>query len=137
MTDPYSVLGVAPNASDEEVKKAYRELCKKYHPDLYNNNPLANLAEEKFKEVQQAYRDIMDMREGNGIYSQNGYNQGSYNQGDYNQNYNNTQYDNYGNNYGRGPQNTGYNYTMCDCCCDLWCLDTMCECMGGDLCACC
>ncbi len=56
MSDPYSVLGVSPNASDEEIKKAYREkLARKYHPDNYQNNPLADLAEEKMKEVNEAY----------------------------------------------------------------------------------
>ena len=46
MTDPYIVLGVKPDASDEEIKRAYRELARKYHPDNYQNNPLADLAEE-------------------------------------------------------------------------------------------
>ena len=58
MNDPYSVLGVSPNASDEEIKKAYRELARKYHPDNYQNNPLADLAEEKMKEINAAYEQI-------------------------------------------------------------------------------
>ena len=49
MRDPYSVLGVSPGASDDEIKHAYRALAKKYHPDAYVNNPLADLAQEKMK----------------------------------------------------------------------------------------
>ena len=64
MNDPYEVLGVSRNASDEEIKKAYRELIRKYHPDSYEGNPLADLAEEKFREVQEAYDNIMKSREG-------------------------------------------------------------------------
>lgn len=59
MTDPYKVLGVSPDASDEEIKKAYRKLCMKYHPDANVDNPNKAQAEEKFKEVQQAYEAIM------------------------------------------------------------------------------
>ena len=66
MNDPYGVLGVSANASDEEVKKAYHELARKYHPDNYHDNPLADLAQEKMKEVNEAYNDIMRMREGGG-----------------------------------------------------------------------
>ena len=66
MRDPYSVLGVNSNASDDEIKKAYRELARKYHPDSYQNNPLADLAEEKMKEVNEAYDAIMKMRSGGG-----------------------------------------------------------------------
>lgn len=62
MNDPYSVLGVSPNASDEEIKKAYRELARKYHPDNYQNNPLADLAEEKMKEINEAYETITKQR---------------------------------------------------------------------------
>ena len=58
MKDPYSILGVSPNASPDEVKKAYRELARKYHPDNYQNNPLADLAEEKMKEINEAYDAI-------------------------------------------------------------------------------
>ncbi|MCL1835725.1 MAG: DnaJ domain-containing protein [Oscillospiraceae bacterium] len=64
MNNPYGVLGVAESASDEEVKKAYRELARKYHPDNYHDNPLADLAQEKMKEINEAYNDIVRMREG-------------------------------------------------------------------------
>lgn len=66
MNDPYSVLGVDPGASDEEVKRAYRELARKYHPDNYQNNPLADLAEEKMKEINDAYHTITHSRSGSG-----------------------------------------------------------------------
>ena len=59
MNDPYSILGVAPGASEEEVKKAYRELARKYHPDNYHDNPLADLAQEKMKEINEAYDAIL------------------------------------------------------------------------------
>ena len=55
INNPYEVLGVSPSASDDEIKKAYRDLTRKYHPDANVDNPLADLAEEKFKEVQEAY----------------------------------------------------------------------------------
>ncbi len=64
MKDPYSVLGVGQNASDDEIKKAYRELARKYHPDNYQNNPLADLAEEKMKEINEAYDVITKQRSG-------------------------------------------------------------------------
>lgn len=63
MNDPYSVLGVSANASDDEIKKAYRELARKYHPDNYQDNPLADLAEEKMKAINEAYEAIQKMRE--------------------------------------------------------------------------
>jgi molecular chaperone DnaJ len=209
MTNPYEVLGISPSATDEEVKKAYRELSRKYHPDSYVNNPLAELAEEKFKEVQQAYEQIMKQRQTGGGYSS--YNRGyantnqSYNYNTDDQagmqlqaarNYinarrfhealnvlngisnrnamwyyyssvanmgignnivaveharqaaamepNNMEYVNYANQLqfrGQRYQTTGYgygrnSYSTGDMCCDLWCADTLCECMGGDLCAC-
>ena len=76
MTDPYQVLGVPRNASDDEIKKAYRALSRKYHPDANVNNPNKEQAEEKFKQVQQAYDQIMkEKQQGGGYgggYSQNG-----------------------------------------------------------------
>ena len=61
--DPYEVLGVSRDASDEEIKKAYRRLSRKYHPDANVNNPHKDEAEEKFKQIQQAYSTIMKERQ--------------------------------------------------------------------------
>ena len=69
MNDPYSVLGVSPSASDDEVKRAYRELARKYHPDNYHDNPLADLASEKMKEINEAYDAITKGREQGSSYS--------------------------------------------------------------------
>lgn len=205
VTNPYEVLGVSPNASNDEVKKAYRELSRKYHPDSYANNPLSDLAEEKFKEVQEAYDQIMKQRE-SGTYSYQSAGQGqSYSSTGGNQetvelqaarNYinarrfrealnvlsnipnrsamwyyysavsnmgignnlvavehakqaaamepNNMEYVNFANQLqfrGQYYQTTGYGYGRQsfgtgNLCCDLWCADTLCECMGGDLCSC-
>ena len=57
--NPYEVLGISENASEEEIKKAYKELVKKYHPDKYQDNPLSELAEEKLQEVNEAYDMLM------------------------------------------------------------------------------
>lgn len=73
MSNPYEVLGISPSASDEEIKKAYRSLSRKYHPDANINNPNREQAEEKFKQIQQAYDQIMKEKQyGNG-YGYNGY----------------------------------------------------------------
>lgn len=205
VSDPYSVLGISPNATNDEVKRAYRDLSRKYHPDSYNNNPLAGLAEEKFKEVQEAYDQIMKEREG-GYSSGSGSNaSGGYqsSQDDSNEMKSVTNYINSGyyqdalnmlsrmqnrtarwyyysavansgignnmqamnqaqqacnmepgnqeyrnlvnqlqwngqryqsNSYGNGRSAGGC--TTGNCCCDLWCADSLCECMGGDLCSC-
>ena len=208
--DPYEVLGVSHNASDEEVKKAYRELAKQYHPDRYVDNPLANLAQEKFQEIQSAYEAIMNERQKGGSYT--GYTGSYYNgsTGNYGGgtqggesselsmvgnylrmgrfqealnllsriNNQNAQWNYYcaiahkgmGNNmealnYARqavamepnnpqyrqllnslpyagsryqnyAPRYRGSEMDPCDCCMRLWCADSLCECMGGDLCQC-
>ena len=62
--DPYKVLGIGSDATDAEVKKAYRALAKKYHPDNYVNNPLADLAAEKMKQINEAYDEIQKQRAG-------------------------------------------------------------------------
>ena len=62
MRDPYQVLGVPSTATDDEVKKAYRNLARKYHPDNYHDNPLADLAQERMKEINEAYEEIQSQR---------------------------------------------------------------------------
>lgn len=217
MQNPHEVLGVKEGSTRDEIKKAYRELAKKYHPDQYGNNPLKDLAEDKMREINEAYEYLMK-NTSDGTYSQNNrssdnysYNTNTYNTNNYNNSYN-TNHDN--NNYAvynsirmdiqrgnyrsaeeklnamgtrdaewnflmgivhmkKGWHDSSYSYLtnacnlspsnreykealsrlnyrnnsyrqtyhgrnsrdndMCDMCFKLWCLDTMCECAGGDL----
>ena len=93
MRDPYQVLGVPSTATDDEVKKAYRDLARKYHPDNYHDNPLADLAQERMKEINEAYETIQSQRKaarsGSGYSSTAGY--GGYNPG-YNTGYSSAAY---------------------------------------------
>lgn len=201
--NPYEVLGVSRNASIDEIKRAYKELSRKYHPDSYVGNPLSSLAEEKFKQVQEAYDSIMKEKNGDFNYTDNYNNSGYYNgeSGEMAEVYNllgrraysqalslldsmpnrnakwyyysaiaqvglgnnlrgmeyarmavsmepnNIEYQNLvnrlsfqGNRYGevrnvyRGGR-SGFDDAS-DLCCKLWLADSLCECMGGDLCSC-
>ncbi len=76
INDPYRVLGVPSSASNDELKKAYRNLSKKYHPDANLDQP--EVAEQKFKEVQEAYQIIMDMRESGTAYQRESGSYGNY-----------------------------------------------------------
>lgn len=79
MGNPYDVLGLTPGATDEEIKKAYRALSRRYHPDANINNPDREKAEERFKEIQQAYNQIMQEKQQGSSFK--GYGSGRY--GDY------------------------------------------------------
>lgn len=75
MKNPYEILGVQEGSSIEEIKRAYKELVRKYHPDQYQNNPLSDLAEEKLKEINEAYDYLMKKYESSNRGS-NSYNNG-------------------------------------------------------------
>ena len=77
ISDPYKVLGVSPDATDDEIKKAYRNLARKYHPDKYRDSDLADLASDKMKEVNAAYEEIKRQRESGNAGGNTG---GGYNQ---------------------------------------------------------
>ena len=77
MNDPYQVLGISRDASDEQVKEAYRNLAKKYHPDNYADSPLKDVANEKMQEVNAAFDEIMNTRRAAGGASGSGAGQGA------------------------------------------------------------
>ncbi len=88
MEDPYRVLGISRDASEDEIKRAYRKLAKKYHPDV-NKEPGA---EEKFKEIQNAYQQVMNYKKNGGpqdFWGNSGYSYGGGYQQSYSQSYGN------------------------------------------------
>ena len=118
MRDPYEVLGVPRTASQDEIKKKYRELAKKYHPDKYAGNDLADLAQEKMKAVNEAYDTIMREREGRGGGQQYntpyGQSPPPYGQGPQNP-------------YGQPPQGGPGGCSCCECCAGMMCADCLCS----------
>ena len=200
--NPYEVLGVKPNASQDEIKSAYRKLIKQYHPDKFIDNPLKNLAEEKMIEINEAY-EALTKNSGNNNYNTNSSSNSSNSSnssyefqeirrsiqsGNYafaeiklnsinnrtaewhylygavllnkgwfdsalehmntavSMDPNNLEYrqglnslrqrgNGYSNPYFRTTNRN--NNDMLNCCLNLWCLDSLCECAGGDLIGCC
>ncbi|MBN2851856.1 MAG: J domain-containing protein [Clostridia bacterium] len=124
--NPYSVLGISPGATDEQIKAAYKEMVKKYHPDKYQQTDLKEVAEEKLSEVNVAYDTIVNERaKGNTGYNTSDNSQQTYTYNRQNP-YRQTNY-----------RPAGGGTSMCDVCSCLICSDCCCECCGGDLIACC
>ena len=158
INDPYQVLGISPNASEEEIKRAYREQSRKYHPDSPElQSAYTYLASRNYREALQVlsrignrtarwyyYSAVANAGMGNGLNALEHARQ-AVNMEPGNPEYRSllNQLEAGGNRYqssryGGGPvQNYGgQSYGMGNFCCDLWCADTLCECMGGDLCSC-
>ena len=83
MKDPYTILGVSRDATDEDIKKAYRTLARKYHPDNYAGSDLADVAEEKMKEINEAYDLITRMRASSNTGTYSGASSSGYTSGNY------------------------------------------------------
>lgn len=120
--DLYKILNIKPNATNDEIKSAYRKMAKEFHPDLYANNPLIKLAEEKLKEINEAYEVLSDetkkkqydkqrlnpQANNESYYEQEETNKAQQNTNQNNQEYNNNNNNNYNNNYNNN-NNNNYN----------------------------
>lgn len=140
--NPYEVLGVRVGASQEEIKKAYRTLVKKYHPDNYADHPLADLAKEKMQEVNEAYDRLTSGKADAGQHSsQSGANQNAQNpqqQWQQQQQQQWQQWQNQQRQYGnQSPYYRQNNGDFCNTLGCLCCADSCCECCGSDLISCC
>lgn len=134
---PYEVLGIKQGATPAEIKKAYRDLVKQYHPDNYKDHPLETLAKEKMQEINEAYDQVTNANN-----PQNTRPTGNSQQ--YGQQTAQSQQQQQWQQWQQGQRNGPYyqqggsnGADMCNtlsCCC---CADTCCECMGGDICGCC
>ena len=164
--NPYEVLGVRQSATQEEIRDAYIMLAKKYHPDNYRNHPLSDVAQTKMQEINVAY-DYLTRHDGSTASGKNSYSYeqgstqasggtawqqansgpawGQANAGPSDPGNQQSNYNFWGNNRNPNDRNF-YNYNRGGdgrrggCCSDLcmcFCLDSCCECMGGDLCSCC
>ena len=137
---PYEVLGVRVGASQEDIKKAYRALVKKYHPDNYQDHPLADLAKEKMQEINAAYDQLTSGNAGSGAgpssYQSSG---SSAQQQSAQQQWQQWQQQQqqqrpYGN---QSPYYRQSNADVCNTLGCLCCADSCCECCGSDLISCC
>ncbi|HHU03551.1 MAG TPA: J domain-containing protein [Fastidiosipila sp.] len=129
--DPYDVLGVRRGATEKEIRDAYLEQTKKYHPDRYQDPTMKELAEEKMKEVNIAYDQLTKGNRQNAGPYQRPPNQNPYGYGAYRTPYGQQNQQN---------QSPYYRSSGSGCCEQMACLccaDSCCECMGGDLCLCC
>ena len=147
---PYDVLGVRPGATTEEIKKAYRGLVKKYHPDNYQNHPLEDLAKEKMQEINDAYDQLSNPNANNARNTSNDANQNANPYGNPNPSGNPFGGNPFGGQPGWGQRTNGQpgqggpyyqngpnSNDICNSLSCLCCADSCCECAGGDLCGCC
>ena len=139
MKDPYEILGIRYTASDEEVKRAYKDIIKIYHPDnnVGKSEEIVSYAKQRISEASDAYEEIRRQRsKGNyGPLQEQVNNQDSYDGGNrYRENYMKK-----GCQYGR-VGSLLEKYQDVPCCSsflsDVWCCSTLCECMGCDCCSC-